>query len=430
MEALKAILQTVVRFIRNQWISLASGVVALLAVGAAVYGMTRTTVVDAMQQRVTAAREIDGLLSNPQNDATIAAEKRRAQAFDEVYNATLAKAADHNRREPLMPGVFPPPPGQQTEVAYRFRELYQDRLYELPRQLQAGVPPTQQEIQEEEERMEEEARRRALAEEGGGGAPPEEDRTPDRPGLSRRMRDPKSTRREADLSEAEFRAAVRKARSIRLFAEMTPARSVFHVSPIIAAKQAPTPLEMWHAQVSLWVQEDVVDAIRELNDEAAQALARQDREEEIHVGNLPVKRIIGIDVFGYINSEGQLIPFEKLGATAAGAAATGVGEMPPSFVGRTATPQFDVVRFGLTVVVDKRDLLKLVDRITRKNFNQLVGISYVAGPEDGRDDTYFYGRAPVVVATLHFEGYMARKVYKGMMPKAVLQELGIQEEGG
>jgi hypothetical protein len=60
------------------------------------------------------------------------------------------------------------------------------------------------------------------------------------------------------------------------------------------------------------------------------------------------------------------------------------------------------------------------------NFYQLVGLEYttlVAGSQDG---DYVYGSAPVVRATLDFEGYMARKVYKALMPADVLKDLGIE----
>ena len=78
--------------------------------------------------------------------------------------------------------------------------------------------------------------------------------------------------------------------------------------------------------------------------------------------------------------------------------------------------------------MDKRDLLKLVDSVTRTNFYQLVGAEYAAveGTDTGE---YLYGDAPLVRATLDFEGYMSRRIFKGMMPAEVLRDLGIAAAG-
>ncbi|MCK4340912.1 MAG: hypothetical protein KAY37_04225, partial [Phycisphaerae bacterium] len=219
-----------------------------------------------------------------------------------------------------------------------------------------------------------------------------------------------------DVNEAQTRAAIRKARNIRVYAEAEPARSSFHISPIIAGDRPPQPLDIWYAQVGLWIQTDVVNAIRKLNEEAAAELD----EGKAHVANMPVKRLVDVQVFGYVTSKGQPVSFERVikGGSSSGSA-------PPSFTGRLSDEQFDVVRFAVIVIVDQRDLLKLVDRVIRENFYQLVGLQYTAVSRVKDDGLYFYGEAPTVKATLNFEGYMSRKVYEAMMPPKVREALGI-----
>lgn len=224
---------------------------------------------------------------------------------------------------------------------------------------------------------------------------------------------------EIKQDEVLYRASVRKARSVRVYA--TP--GVFHASPLIHMSGAPSPRDIWYAQVSLWIQEDIVDAIRKLNDDAAQDLA----EEDVNVVHLPVKRIVDITVDGYVLGPGTIVPFPRTSVEQrSGQAGSAAREGPPdqSFTGSASGEQFDVVRFTLQVVVDQRDMLKLVDYVTRENFYQLIDARYekLSSPDM---EGYFYGHEPVVLATLDFEGFMARKVFKGMMPEAVLIDLGI-----
>ena len=410
------------QFLKAHWILLACGLVGLLAIGLLSLGMTRKNVVEEMNRRVSEASEIASLKSSPKNQEAIDAEVERGKKFEEEYNSTVREAERINKREPLRTGVFPVPASDQ--VAYNFQELYEDKLYELPRALLAGGPPTPEEVQDEAERMQEARRRddeRKAPDEAPAvgstalpspppGAAPGPPLSPEASGAGKG-------------SEAELRASIRKARNIRMYAEMTAQHSCFHISPIGQLQRVPTAEEMWEAQVTLWVQQDVVNAIRKLDDEAAEQLPEKDR----HVEFMPVKRLLEIRVFGYTGAAGQLVRFNAAAATgtSSGAAPTRYRspDYRPSFTGRKGDENFDVISFGLAAVIDQRDVLRLVDRITRENFYQLTSIQYDALPPGGGEGVYFYGSAPLVLATMNFEGYMARKAYKEMMPAGVLREL-------
>jgi hypothetical protein len=410
------------QFLKAHWITLACGLVALLAIGFLGLGMTRKNVVEEMSRRVGEASEIDSLKSSPKNQEAIDAEVERGKKFEEEYNSTVREAERINKREPLRTGVFPVPASDQ--VAYNFQELYQDKLYELPRALLAGGPPTPEEVQDEVERLAEAKRRKdeQIAPDepsaAAPGAPPSQP-----PGAAPGTPPPEAPGT-AKGSEAELRAAIRKARNIRMYAEMTAQRSCFHISPIVQLQRVPPVEEMWEAQVGLWVQQDVVNAIRKLNDEAAEQLPEKDR----HVEFLPVKRLLDIRVFGYVSAAGQLVHFGASAAIGGGGVAPAAKyrspDYRPSFTGRKGDENFDVITFGLAAVIDQRDVLRLGDRITRENFYQLTSIQYDALPPGSGEGVYFYGGAPVVLVTMNFEGYMARKAYKEMMPPEVLRELG------
>jgi hypothetical protein len=391
-------------FLKTNWITLGSGVVALAAIAVAVLGMMDDGVTERMKQIQNSASAIQSLQSTPQNQTTINNEKERGQKFEAEFTATLRVAENINRRQPLMEGVFPEP--AQLDIPYAFQEKYEQRFFALADEMQAGTLPTEGDLADEAERLREEIQQKK-----DRGELPDADQ----PG-------PTGTGR-PDANEADVikrRAAIRKARGIRLYAD--PQRA-FHISPIVLEEEAPAPRDMWYAQVGLWVQEDVTDAIRKLNEEAAERLGNV----EPNVGNLPVKHLLGIRVLGYLTADETLVSFPAVTRAGTGqATGTPIAEGPlsASFTGRTSNNQFDVVRFTVQVVVDERDLLKLIDRITRENFYQLVGITYVNTGSD-EEVGYLYGADPVVQATLDFEGYMARKVFKEMMPAKVLEELGI-----
>jgi hypothetical protein len=206
-----------------------------------------------------------------------------------------------------------------------------------------------------------------------------------------------------------YRANVTKAKDIRCYVD--PA--TFHVSPIVSVTSAPQPDEMWFAQVSLWVQQDLVAAVARVNE----AAARQVTDDDACVEQMPVKRIELLRVLGYQTAGGLLLfPGGE----------TGVGRSE-SFTGHTCNDQFDVVRFMLVVVVDQRDLLQLIDQISKQNFYQCIGASYsMVSPDDARHG-YLYGTEPVVRAQLEFEGYMARAVYLPLMPAKIREALGVGE---
>lgn len=455
------------QFIKAQWISLLCGLVSVLGVAAAVFGMRSGGVVESMRKVAASAGEISALRGAAQNEDTINAEKELGERFQQQYEAVVATAESINRRKPLLDGVFPTPPGVASR--FQFKQEYRRQLEELPRVLRAGYAPSAQDLLDEMEIVEDLKRRKAelegesvaaatpagrpmqaspgvsgtpasprgplgpapgaLPQGRGRSAPPsaEPQATPPAGPVGRmgpRSAAPSEAARPsvnlpggAEGEEIHRRATVKKARAIRVYA--APMES-FHISPIYASEDAPSPRDMWYAQVGMWVQQDLVNAIAKVNDEAAAQLS----EKEANVTNLPVKRIETIQLQGYVTSSGMVVPFPMYTS-----ASRSVPTIPiaPSFTGRRSDDQFDVVRVAMIVVVDQRDLLRLIDAVTRTNFYQLVGAEYTS--VDSSEATGFlYGPAPVVRATLAFEGYMARKIFKALMPEEVQKELGIGSE--
>ena len=418
-------------FIKTHLISLLSGVAALAFISIAVLGMMSDGVEKKMQQRAGIANDIRSLKSNPKNQESIEAEAKRGQQFEQEYEETFAVAAQINRREVLRTGVFPSV--ESDAAAYYFRDAYKEAIQKLPRgELFGGDLPSDAEVRSAAEDIAELVAQQKLTEEEGKTAPDIKVAAADRPrpgpgGSMAGVSDRAGTYQAADPTrDPRARANVTKARSIRCYVSTRPDATdpTFHISPIWNETARPTPDEMWYAQVGLWVQQDVVKAVAELNDEAARKL----KPDDAHVENMPVKRLEAIRVMGYWTEDFGAIQFSSEGRSTGGVPLN----TDTSFTGRASDNQFDVIRFTVVVVVDQRELPRVIDQIVKQNFYELIEMSYEAVTLTDADyqEGYLYGAAPVVRATLGFEGYMARSVYEELFPAEVRLALGIAEPQG
>lgn len=463
----------IVSFVKTHLISLLCGVAALVFVGATLWGMSLDSVKNRMQERVSSAAEVKRYESSAINDAKIDAEKRRGELFQKEFEATLDVAHSINKRDPLVTGLFPT--AQNQAVKFEFVNKYKGALEQMRAELMADGPPTAADIAEEEQNIIDLAQQEAESktedtpnpsmkpglqqpqtptvqgrplggeEFTGGGRgryPPSPDeyyggegsefagRRPGRGGGAEFAggRGPMmagmnvqsvniSIPPDQQKYNKEYRAAVNKAKSIRCYADV---RS-WHVSPIVESQLAPTPEDLWKAQVGLWIQQDVAKAVAEVNNEAAAAV----QDGDPYVEHSPVKRIVAARVYGYTGLEKPLM-FAMASASGGTSDAAGPSK---SFTDRKSDEQFDVLRFTVTVVVDQREVTKVVDRICRQNFYKCVGVRYAPmSPEDPKLG-FMYGTAPVIQVTLDFEGYMSRAVFAALMPEEVRKALGITLEG-
>jgi hypothetical protein len=453
------------KFARTHLISILCGVAALAFIALATLGMTSRSVEKQMEARIkmTRASEISGLRAGAKNQSIIDAEKRRAEQFQDEFNKTFEEAKRINRREPLMRDVFPKPASMNTPL--EFRDAYGRSVATLPHKLAADTLPSRADVLDEVQNvLDLKLLDAEKAKEGGGNEASIEKKvqqpTPPTPPTGRFFGEgggpgrfggegaggrfggegaggrfggegggdfePSFSGGRMDLAGLDvganeppkynpiYRARVAKARSIRCYYDPTTT----HISPIVQAESPPPANELWFAQVGLWVQQDICEAIAGLNKEAVDRITTG----EACVENSPVKRIVGMKVWGYVSPAGRLIDFPSLddGRGIFGDAA------PVSFTGKVANEQFDVVKFTVVLVVDQREVQRVIDAIGRVNFYQCIGASYEQVPPTDFNEGYLYGTGPVVRATLHFEGYLARAIYLELMPPNVAAALGVK----
>jgi hypothetical protein len=452
-------MQSAIAFIKTHAIALGSALLTLIFIVLAVIAIYSDAVVTRMNRVIsdTGASSIQGLIGTAKNPDLIAEEKRKGENFEAEFKKTLAEAERINKRDPIMTGVFPKPP--DVTARHKFVEIYNEKLAALPQPLDAGTAPTPDDIADEAVQVAEEL---AIKSEEDkellvSGAKPDADRTPTAPpppppafggdgligdvaapgghgGLGRggfgrggaagtQFQTGPGTPPADPKYDPVLRARMKKARDIRCYID----ELTFHKSPIATATGDPPKTDqMWYAQVGLWVQEDVVRAIKELNDAAAQRATQADPSLEPCVEHVPVKRVVSMRVRGY--QAAKPVEFPAMPTLDA-------REGPiKSFTDSKCNEQFDVVQFTLTVIVDPRDVQRLIDQICRTNFYRCIDVDYDQVNRVAEENAgYVYGAAPVVRLQLAFEGFFSRDAYrvKGdkegeyvpMMPKEVIDEI-------
>ncbi|MBI4581904.1 MAG: hypothetical protein HY718_19560 [Planctomycetes bacterium] len=175
----------------------------------------------------------------------------------------------------------------------------------------------------------------------------------------------------------------------------------------IAAKDPPVEL-MWESQVSLWIQEDIIQALARLNNEVAAQLP----EEERWVGNLPIKHLLYIAVGPYL---AKLQDSGVIGLGGGGGTTIEVGSPTPpvnshsaAFTQRQASEALDVIYLSVGLVIDANYLLRVIDEIGKTGFYTCLSTSYEATASDPLLRDFVYGSGPLLRVRLELEHCILR----------------------
>jgi hypothetical protein len=188
----------------------------------------------------------------------------------------------------------------------------------------------------------------------------------------------------------------------------------------------PKPEDLWAAQVFLWIEQDVVQALRRVNEEAIKG--RNLPVEDQWVANLPVKHLVWLRVSDYLipqsagvdGRSGGAALLHRGGGATGGAGGVRFGQQGAAFTDRSCTGAYDVVHFALNVVVDARDLPKVILELCKQNFItpiqvQYRGVNAAAAANSG----YLYGSGPLLNVDIACETLFFRSNYESMMPQTV-----------
>jgi hypothetical protein len=206
-------------------------------------------------------------------------------------------------------------------------------------------------------------------------------------------------------------------------------------------KSRPWPDEIWLAQVGLWIQKDLVDAINQTNQQVRQA---RGISEAPSVNNSAVKRLVSVRYLAYEGATTvAATPGAGPGAAPMVAAERKAGmALAGSLTQRGSNQEYDVVTFQVTMVMNLADWPTFQENLSRQNLYTVLKMDSTAveqgagstmtdysGGFGGRggstatvaeEDLYYYGTDPVVRVTLQIEAILFCDWERPLMPVEML----------
>lgn len=167
---------------------------------------------------------------------------------------------------------------------------------------------------------------------------------------------------------------------------------IFQIGDWAKPGRRPEMADIWEGQMQLWIQQDLVNAIRSAN-------AMDDPGKTIV--NVPIKRILKMFVKpGYVgvpNSGHQ-------GQQSQDTSKRLPDDFRASISGRQSNPIYDVRHAVMTLIVDSRKIPQVLNAISAVNFMSVIGMSYTDVDEyEAMREGYIYGTCDAVQLELTIE---------------------------
>jgi len=441
--------------IKKNIVSIVLGAIALVALVAFFWplGAIKAEGRSAIAQRVTTHNSMQTILRANRTMPVYTIESGEAQPLEvfptqrviawgqEMSNKLREEAAqvrqvaaELNRRPLLVPGSLPRPTGQ-TE--FTFIDSYITYLEGYPLRFRAGEPMSGVELQT---------------------AADELWRTKYLPNVIIRnnVQDPTSLRLQQEayqreLAELPERMRAQRARGILFY--LAPGAIV----PSQAALQTPagssvSPAAIWDAQLRIWVKNDILGAIMDMNQRHSQTNSVVDAPVK-HVLSLQIDNIRGAAAVpaaggmpGGMGGPPGGIPFgppggipfgpppevlARMGMPGMGMGATAdtpEARWRDSVTGRRSNPLYDVVPFTMTVHVEADRFPLFIAELSKNRFLTITEVSSMRALDTVVYNHLYnvaYGTAPVVEATVRGEALLMRDWTVDLMPATVRQMVGI-----
>jgi hypothetical protein len=364
---------------------------------------------------------------------------------------------NRGRHSVMIDGLFPSTDDAALPFLARdrYRESLTNMLKEysdnalLPR-IDAGVPPTIDDIEEELERVESDYIQTAF---------------PLNPGAVREHLTLPQLKNLRKIKQDRLMEILRRrAQQIHIYAQtdIEDPDFPFDVGAWSEAGPRPSLVEIWEGQLGLWIQQDIMQAI---------AWTNKTDNDKVDVLLAPVKRIVSIEIEpGYvgINSVGAIsklagtnsvaraprrqrrsvadgppgMPFGGFGAAVPdllseeerkkGLVPDADKPIPDDFskgpTGRRSNSIYDVRHAVLTVDIDSKRIGELIDNLAKSNFITVLRMGITDIDEyEMLQDFYLYGSDDVVEARLTLETIWLREWTSPSMPKEVRLLVGIDQ---
>jgi len=339
---------------------------------------------------------------------------------DQVVAFNKEGPANTNPHVPMLEGVFPDTAqdskllGARTAYKQQFVDLYRSlALGELP----PGQPPTPEQVTRMQQRVQ-----AAFAADVFGAD----------------VQNNPQLKEQVAKKTLEF--FVNRAQSISIYCPPTRLvgdqlePGVFAIGEWALRTDLPSMSELWRGQMNYWIQQDLIAAIRVANYSP----------DPVSVAQAPVKRILSIDVIpGYVGltPRGAEAGAGDFGRGATRGVTTGAASEPAppddlnqplkrdftlSHTGRRSNSLYDVRHATMSVLVDARQLPRLLNAFGRVNLmtpivQRIIEVDQAADFREG----YFYGSGvDVVQVDLLIETLWLREWTAGHHNREQAEQLG------
>ncbi|HUN80130.1 MAG TPA: hypothetical protein VMV81_01345 [Phycisphaerae bacterium] len=395
-------------FLKSKWRLLAFVGICLLSIGGGAWAyMSGSEVTDNMKKLDDLRKSVDSVKNIRANSKLIEERKKAVEKsnadFEKSMNTALAvqknnafeaAAAGEPRgskpRALILDKSLPKP---TKAVAINFKDAYAKAFDQLKARLNGRDKATTAEITRWKSIIQVAGAPKASVDLGPWG-PPEE-------------QEGKGSKKDASLPQAlrEYppaRAADEIARKIRMY---VTDNALGRITKGFAPQDVPTDVEIWQAQMSLWIQQDVVDVLARMNEERIEKLKSDGRADDCWVAYLPVKHLMALRIDGRLGKGGgSNLPKNGFAA---------------SFTGINNDDKLFKVPIQVEVVIEEAALMDLIDRFCRQGFFTPVSLTYEQVKPDPMLEAYVYGQDPVLKVSLELEAYYFRPVFDAWIPDSI-----------
>lgn len=369
---------------------------------------------------------------NPLDESTVQIVKDAYSHLQEQSSHIHKAALDHNskNRPHIIQGLFPaPPPSQREVIPHRMHDAIVEAYKQLLASVDAGMPPSMADVQTNLSRREEQVLHN----------------TQDRSSLDQDELDSLTkTLVNQRLNQYQDRAS-----QLMLYADLRSLNV-----PDALESQLPTLATMYDWQWQYWMTQDILNAIASANSDAKSVM------------EAPVKRVVSLKFPGAIIPDGSA--WEQTGSAGSGRqpsgggnfAGFGAGSSSPqsgrsggnaatkatvpnpsqevkldygtSFTGRVTNSLYDVRSIDIVLIVDTRELPKLLDAIAAENFMTVIDVNVRPSSSfRAAQSGFMYGIHPVSQVAMKIETVWLREWMAEDMPEDLRSILGIQlAQGG
>jgi hypothetical protein len=220
-----------------------------------------------------------------------------------------------------------------------------------------------------------------------------------------------------EATELPMRMRFDRARKFKLYLD----NNAFDVNQNIIGVAAPNPIDIWNAQQTLWVQEDVARAIAAANADSSSII------------DAPVKQLIKLTIPQgiYLMATAQNGGTPPAAAPVEGADSQPITKVPTvSATGRVSNPLYDVIQFQLLVDVDAAKVPQFLATLTRNRLLDVYNMDvFAVDSADAGTRGFIYGANPVVTLNLSCETLYLRQWTSLLMPDIEKRQLGIAVAG-